>query len=96
MIKEKFEKLKAPDDKSFITEKKFDSNHRIGRNSKNQPCLLFKTQETDKKITSYNGENLTIDYNKNCILHEKTKKISETFSILSCISEEKSIRDIFF
>jgi hypothetical protein len=96
MIKEKFEKLKVPTDKSFITEKIFDTNHRVGKNSKNQPCLLFKTQETDKRITSYNGENLTIDYNKNCTLHEKNKKISESFSILSCISEEKNIRDIFF
>ena len=98
MLKNIFEKLTLPEGEKqdlFITEKIFNKNHRIGKNFKNQPSLLFKTKKSAHILNNYLGKNLYLRFNIPCIIQESKKDISENYSILSCISEDKEIKKIF-
>ena len=60
MLKKFFDNLDVPDGEKedlYVTEKIFKKDHRIGKNFKNQPSLLFKTK---KSGDTSNIETLTV------------------------------------
>ena len=98
MLKEIFENLKIPKEEKddlYNTETIFKKNHRIGKNFKNQPSLLFKTKKSLDILNNYLGKNLYLRFNIPCTIKEGEENLSENYSILSCISEDKEIKKIF-
>jgi hypothetical protein len=98
MLKKIFDNLDIPDgekEDSYVTEKIFKKNHRIGKNFKNQPSLLFKTKKNSGINNNYLGKNIYLRFDISCTITEGKKKVSENYTILSCISEDKEIKKIF-
>lgn len=96
MLKKKFEKLDIPISEKedvYNTDKIF-KNHKIGKNFKNQPSILFQTKKTNLN-TNYLGKNIYLRFAVPCTIAEKNENLSTNFTILSCISEDKEIKKIF-
>ena len=98
MIKLIYDKIKKPTDdleNNFNTEKIFNENHRLGKDYNNQPSILFNTKDKDKYVAAYKGENIKIRYNVNCKIYLKKEEIDANYTILTCISEDEKIKEIF-
>ena len=98
MLKKIFDKLEVPDTEKedlYVTKKIFKKDHRIGKNLNNQPSLLFKTKQNKTSIDNYLGKNIYLRFNIPCTITEGKKNLSENYTILSCISEDKEIKKIF-
>jgi len=98
MLKKIFDNLDIPNSQkedAYVTEKIFKKNHRIGKNFKNQPSLLFKKKENSGVSNNYLGKNIYLRFDVPCTISEGKNSISENYTILSCISEDKEIKKIF-
>ena len=98
MLKKIFDNLEIPltdKEDSYTTKKIFQKNHRIGKNFNNQPSILFKTTKKINVYSDYLGKNIYLRYDIPCTIKDGTNDISENYTILSCISEDKEIKKIF-
>lgn len=98
MLKDLFDKIEIPNDTqedSYNTKEIFKSNHRLGKNLKNEPSLLFKTQDNNVNQVDYLGKYIHLRFNVKCTLSEKNKKINENYTILTCTSEDDYTKKIF-
>ncbi len=98
MLKDLFDKIEIPNDTqedSYNTKEIFKSNHRLGKNLNNEPSLLFKTQDNNVNQVDYLGKYIHLRFNVKCTLNEKNKKVSENYTILTCISEDDYTKKIF-
>lgn len=98
MLKNLFDKIEIPKDSkedSYNTEEIFKSNHRLGKNSSNEPSLLFKTKDNKVSQVDYLGKYIHLRFNVKCTLNEENKKVDENYTILSCISEDDYTKKIF-
>lgn len=98
MLKNIFESLKIPEGEKedlYVTQKIFEKSHRIGKNYKNQPSLLFKTKKSNSVLNNYLGKNIYLRFDTPCTIKEDGNNLSQNYSILSCISEDNDIKKIF-
>ena len=98
MLKKIFDNLDVPDSEKedlYVTEKIFKKDHRIGKNFKNQPSLLFKTKKSGAINNNDLGKNIYLRFDIPCKITESKKILDENYTILSCISEDKEIKKIF-
>ena len=98
MLKKVFSSLKKPigrREDSYDTKVVFKNNHRLGKNYREYPSILFKTKKSDKIINNYLGKNLKLRFNIPCTIHQKKRKIDENLTILTCISKDDQIKKIF-
>ena len=98
MLKRIFDGLDTPDSEKedlYTTEKIFNKNHRIAKNFINQPSILFKTKKNTNTNTNYLGKNIFLRFDVPCTIADNKKTLSENYTILSCISEDKEIKKIF-
>ena len=98
MLKKIFDNLDVPDGEKedlYVTEKIFKKDHKIGKNFKNQPSLLFKTKKSGAINNNYLGKNIYLRFNIPCKITEGKNILDENYTILSCISEDKEIKKIF-
>lgn len=98
MLKDLFDKIEVPNDTKkdkYNTKEIFKSNHRLGKNSSNEPSLLFKTQDNKINQVDYLGKYIHLRFNVKCTLDEKNKRIDENFTILSCLSDDDYTKKIF-
>ena len=98
MLKDVFDKLTLPTGKKndlYTTEKIFKKNHKIGKNFKDQPSLLFNSKKSTGINNNYLGKNIHLRFDIPCIIETGEDKLKENYSILSCISEDKQIKKIF-
>ena len=97
MLEELFNKLDLPSDTSkdsYSTNPIFNSSHRLGKNLKNEPSILFKTADVANRL-DYLGKYIHLRFNVNCTLNENTKKIIENYTILTCTSEDEQTKKNF-
>ena len=98
MLKDLFDKIEVPNDTKkdlYNTKEIFKSNHRLGKNSSNEPSLLFKTQDNKINQVDYLGKYIHLRFNVKCTLDEKNKRIDENYTILSCLSDDDYTKKIF-
>ena len=72
MLKDVFDKLTLPTGKKndlYTTEKIFKKNHKIGKNFKNQPSLLFNSKKSTGINNNYLGKNMKLKNNKELRVH---------------------------
>ena len=98
MLKDIFDKLTLPIEEKndlYTTEKIFKKNHKIGKNFKDQPSLLFISKKSTGINNNYLGKNIHLRFDIPCIIEAGKNKLKENYTILSCISEDKQIKKIF-
>lgn len=98
MLKSLFDTLSVPTSytkDNYETTKIFDSNHRLGKNFKGEPSILFKTNKNNFKNTDYLGKYIHLRFDIECNLKEGDKDINENYTIISCLAEDEQSKKIF-